>query len=570
MAGSTPISEDTLSLTSTPAIAPPKTAAEQDLWIFRDGKRAVSGPDLLTDLGRRISACVHGDGGVLDCLIQAGELEAGLADAGSHCASTAQELTDVLASSFLDGNLRLAEVQEVVKKLEPPSTVEISPPEGFTYYGLHPIDFANVIGRIPEDPESCAIIGIRSIGATLSAIVLAALRTRRRPTSRITVRPTGHPYSRSMQFNSAQLDWIHQNLTQAAQFLVVDEGPGRSGSTFLSVAEALCCAGVPRERITLLGSREPDPDSLCATDASVRWSSFRFLAVSPSSNGRFQNFHYAGGGDWRRVLLSEQEDWPESWTQMERPKFISPDGRALYKFEGMGPIGARVRVRALQLAEAGFGPAARDAGDGFVAYSLLRGQRLQSEDVSTTLLDRIADYCVYRQSNFAVRTPEPSQLLEMLQFNLSQEFGISVPLPEDAFSTECPVIVDGRMMPHEWIATGPDQFVKIDSVDHGDNHFFPGPCDIAWDVAGIAIEWQLDTNAVRYLLDRLNQKSHFRSRANFSLYILAYCVFRLGFCKMAISTVKGSPEEVRLRSAYRRYRARAQQLLEPEFLRKST
>jgi hypothetical protein len=39
--------------------------------------------------------------------------------------------------------------------------------------------------------------------------------------------------------------------------------------------------------------------------------------------------------------------------------------------------------------------------------------------------------------------------------------------------------------------------------------------------------------------------------------MLAYAVFRMGFCKMAISTVCGSEEEPRLQSAYARYRSLA-------------
>jgi len=50
------------------------------------------------------------------------------------------------------------------------------------------------------------------------------------------------------------------------------------------------------------------------------------------------------------------------------------------------------------------------------------------------------------------------------------------------------------------------------------------------------------------------------------LYMLAYSVFRLGFCKMAISTVRGSDEEQRMRNAYIRYRALAASLLK-EFTR---
>ena len=41
---------------------------------------------------------------------------------------------------------------------------------------------------------------------------------------------------------------------------------------------------------------------------------------------------------------------------MERLKFLSPDRRQFFKFEGMGPLGSEVRSRAFVLAAAGFSP----------------------------------------------------------------------------------------------------------------------------------------------------------------------------------------------------------------------
>jgi hypothetical protein len=565
MAATTPISdraisEAVLDVSSPAPSSSLPSAARSDLWIFRDGKRAVSGSALVSSLQQRIAACTRDQSGVLDALIEAGALEAGLADAGSVAATIFANITDLLAEALYTGNpVPAAAAAEVLDVPDIPEMLSVSPPEGFTYYALHPSDFANVLSRIPEVPRHCAVIGVRSIGTTLSAVLLAALSAAGRPANRITVRPSGHPYSRRTEFSPDEMSGVRQNIT--AQFLVVDEGPGRSGSTFLSVAEALLREGVPRQNVTLIGSRDPDVTSLCADDVVMRWQAFRFIATSPSVNGRFQGWTYAGGGHWRHLLLPEGELWPESWTQMERLKFISPDGQSFYKFEGMGPIGAVVRDRAFALADAGFGPKARDAGDGFLAYELLRSPRLRPADISTALLNRMADYCAFRHTDFAIQNAQPTQLGEMLAFNVSQEFGVTLSLPEEILCMQRAVIVDGRMQPHEWIAGGTDNFVKTDGVDHGDNHFFPGPCDIAWDIAGIAVEWGLEESAVSYLIDRFCQLSGRNLFRSFSFYKLAYCVFRLGSCKMAISTVKGSPEEQRLTAAYSHYRGAANTLL---------
>ena len=70
---SIPISNDPDQSVSanTSASVPAPSPADADLWIFRDGRRTVSGAAMLRDLQRRLVS--RND--VLDALIQAGELE---------------------------------------------------------------------------------------------------------------------------------------------------------------------------------------------------------------------------------------------------------------------------------------------------------------------------------------------------------------------------------------------------------------------------------------------------------------------------------------------------------------
>ena len=559
MAGSIPISSGTTLAPACVELPEHKhaNAAETDLWIFRDGRKTVSGPEMLRDLSRRI--CQTTSQGLVDSLIQAGELEAAVCDlAGTDGAVC--ELTDTLASILFTGKTSV-DPAHVLQRITVPDSLSISPPEGFTYYALHPLDFARLASRIPITPQACAVVGIRSIGTTLSAITTAALKTAGRPVSRITLRPTGHPYARTTSFSAEQLRWILNHVSRPAQFLVVDEGPGRSGSTFLSVAEALVQAGVQRDAITILGSRGFDPEGLCAQDAAARWRGFRFLHTIPCVNTRFENCLYVGGGEWRNFIVEEPGTWPESWTQMERLKFLSPDRKTFFKFEGMGPSGADVRERAFTVADAGFSPEVADAGDGFLAYDMLQGKQLQTGDVSQSLLEHFARYCAFRLAEFPAKQAEPAELGQMLEFNVNQEFGRELPLDKSELASANPVLADGRMQPHEWLAAADGSFVKTDAISHGDNHFFPGACDIAWDLAGAAVEWSLDTGALNFLLAKFRDYSGEDASKQLPAYMLAYSVFRLGFCKMGISTVLGSDEERRLRSAYLRYRASTRRLL---------
>lgn len=559
MVSSTQISSNTQPIAPTAARA--KRAddrAKSDLWIFREGRREVSGPAMVRDIARRLASA----NSLLDSLIQAGELESALADLNAPGAPAAARLTEALAVRLCTGDAdEGVDPNQLAGKIEAPETISISPPEGFTYYALHPLDFARAVERIPDHPSKCAVIGVRSIGTTLSAVTTAALNARGRAATRITVRPSGHPYARSAEFSPEQERWIAEQLLQSAQFLVVDEGPGRSGSTFLSVVEALGKLGITRDRITIVGSREFDPQGLCAEDAAQRWQELHYVCATPSVSSRFLNFPYIGGGDWRTYFCGAEQEWPESWTQMERLKFLSPDRRQFLKFEGMGPRGREVRERAILLASEGFSPAVCDAGDGFLSYTAAEGRHLRKQDVSPSLLEQIARYCSFRASEFTCTAIHNSELGHMLEFNVQQEFGRDLKLESGQLTTATPLLADGRMQPYEWIESREGKLLKSDAISHGDNHFFPGPCDIAWDLAGTAVEWDLDAEATEFLRGKFRQFSGVPISQQFEDYMLAYCVFRLGFCKMAISTVAGSREECRLESAYRSYRAKAQQLL---------
>jgi hypothetical protein len=515
---------------------------------------------MLAELSQEISHIGTHPDTLLDALILAGQFEAALADAGSADAREASLITDRLAGNFVGGELPV-EAVDFARRIRPPEFICISPPEGFTYYALHPGDFQRLAARIPSEPRSCAVVGIRSIGTTLSAMAAAGLKAEGRQAARITVRPTGHPYSRATQFCDQERRWIEEQVSRRSQFLVVDEGPGRSGSTFLSVAEALVRAGVSQEQITMVGSRQPNPESLYATEAASRWRAFRFIAVASSVSTKYESYHYIGGGEWRNLFFPAPRDWPESWTQMERVKFIAPDSRTLVKFEGMGAIGRETRERALVLAEAEFSPPVMNSRDGFLEYRLVPGRRLQPADLSTRLLEQLAGYCAFRAAAFRSREPVSGILREMLQFNLRQEFAVELPVAEHELVPDTPVLCDGRMQPYEWILTDSDRLLKTDGTSHGDDHFFPGPCDVAWDIAGAAVEWELGSDGLQYLLEQFRRRSAIDVSNSIPLYQLAYSIFRLGFAKMAIPTVQGSQEEQRLTKAYERYRRKADQLI---------
>jgi hypothetical protein len=139
--------------------------------------------------------------------------------------------------------------------------------------------------------------------------------------------------------------------------------------------------------------------------------------------------------------------------------------------------------------------------------------------------------------------------------DVAEEFGYEMSLEPGALFSESPVLVDGRMLPHEWIHTPAGDYQKVDAASHGDDHFFPGPSDIAWDLAGAIVEWNMSADAHQRFIDVYRRVSGDDPRERIAPFVVAYAVFRCGYCLMAAEAVRGSGEEHRLLAAHDRYRA---------------
>jgi hypothetical protein len=530
------------------------------MLVFRSGRRARPGNALLRallSLVRDLNApsAVPSAALKLEALLRCGELECGLADLDSPDAATAAAATNTLAELLL-GTLPLVPLSQLMDRLAciaPPDQITVSAPEGFAYYALHPLRYAELAGALPLASSNVAVVGLRSIGTTLSAVVAAALHRRGLAAERITVRPQGHPFDRRTEFSFGNRLWLAAQRARRAEFLVVDEGPGLSGSSFLSVGDALLQAGVPRNSITLLCAAQPDPSRLRARDAVRRWPEFRSYAIPQPAPPADASADF-GGGLWRKHLFDLACNWPGSWVTMERAKFLSRDGHQLFKFEGLGHYGVKVAEWMRVLAYAGFAPDCEEAGDGYLAYAHESALPAARMDLCPALLDRLAEYCAFRASTFLEPSANLEELRSMAAWNLHEEFGAE----SRAVDLEIvrPVLADGRMQPHEWLLTQRG-ILKVDGASHGDDHFFPGPADIAWDLAGAIVEWDLGQDAADHFVRRYAELSGDRPQRRLPAWLQAYTAFRLGYCKMAAESLAGTAEEERLLRDYRRYRARA-------------
>jgi len=540
---------------------------DSGMLVFREGRRSVAAAALLKRLDSSLAAAsshaIHSGHALLAAFLHAGELECALQDIGSETGRDAAALTDTLAECLVQKKSPpLGLMQKSIQALSSaslPRSLTVSLAEGFAYYALHPLDYVEALIREDEAPPTAMVVGIRSIGTTLSAVVRAHLSSRNIKCDRFTVRPVGQPFDRRVELDARKTQAVARAIAEGATFYVVDEGPGLSGSSFLATAEALLREGVSSSKIILICSNQADFNALLAANAAQRWQRFRTIQAKAGSHLPRDATTFFGGGLWRERCFATKEEWPASWLQMERLKFLSHDQRELFRFDGLGSYGSEVRQRYLKVAEGGYGPSCENAGNGFTCFPMVKG--VTGREVTPALVRRAAEYCAFRSRELQADVDSNAVLEEMARINLERELGCAIG-DEFCLETVRPVIPDGKMMLHEWLK--PEEgapWLKLDSAAHGDDHFFPGATDIAWDIAGTIIEWQMDASAADEFLNFYERAANDRIRARLRSYRIAYGAFRMGYSKMAAAAMSGQEEQTRLLRDYEFYKERLARML---------
>jgi hypothetical protein len=446
----------------------------------------------------------------IDHLIAFGQLEAGVVDA----LSPEEDEDSPVTLAFRRGEIPADPL---------PETITIREPEGYAYYALYPEMYVRSACRFRAERgrDRCCVIGIRSIGASLATIVARELQA-----DSVTVRPRGHPFDRYVRLGPK----LSAHLRSYDWFVVVDEGPGISGSSFAAVAAALNELGVSDERIVFFPSWDSDGRTLRSDKARARWPRHRRYvtgfedAVLP----QFGAMEDLSGGKWREVAGV----WPAVQPQHERRKYRRGD--MLLKFAGLGRIGRRKLPRAQALADAGFTPFASGIENGFLCTRWETGRPVSN--ASPELVDRMRRYISFIESHFPVAGGvRLDELLTMIETNTGRVPSVDRALIESATL----VAVDGRMLPHEWIETARG-FVKTDALDHHNDHFFPGCQDIAWDIAAAEIEFGLSEGTLG-------------DNPRVPFYRIAYCAYRLGYSRMAQQMLGDDADGERFRQLGDRY-----------------
>lgn len=409
------------------------------------------------------------------------------------------------------------DVDDIVNPLTTPlpEHLRIRPPEGFAYYALYPEQYRDAVVRFVREkqPHACVVIGLRTIGTTLSTVVAESLAC---PSWRCTVRPRGHPFDRHLCLSDRLEQELRRRLSE--WFLIVDEGPGLSGSSFVSVAEKLSSLGIPDDRIVFFPGHEPNSGDFRSQRARERWPKHpRYVESFDPSRIIPDGARDLSGGAWRELLDCDVA----VQAQHERRKYLQ--GGMLWKFSGLGHYGLEKLDRAAELKE--FVPPPNGLDNGFLLAEWVDGEPATAIDES--LLEAMARYLAALSDRFPAGDPDYIRLVEMIRVNT----GIEREVPDYTART---VALDGRMLPHEWIRA-PYGWVKTDGLDHHNDHFFPGCQDIAWDIAGAAAEFGFDPDVLAERYTRLLPDPTLKKRLPF--YSTAYLAYRIGYSTLAAETL---------------------------------
>lgn len=475
-------------------------------------------------------------------------------------------LAQAVAASWDDPagapTLRLDDALARWRDAAPVQPVTLRAAEGFAHYAVYPEAYLEAARSVSWSGPPC-VIGLRSIGAALAPMVAAAVGD----AMVATPRPVGDPFARRLALGEGLRARL---VSHGGPFVVVDEGPGLSGSSFGAVGDLLESASVVAEQIIYMPSHAGGPGPMASLTHRERWMAAQRQVADFDSRigpGRLtawvQNTVGAtrgalrdlSGGAWRLVVESDAPVIP----MLERRKFLAEtdSGSWLLKFAGLDADGRAKAERARVLAAAGFSPTVAGWAHGFLAFSWISDARpleLRRYD-HVRLLDRLTSYLAFRTACLPARAETGADLralAEMAKINASEalgaDFGAEVARRLRALLADPPVSrpvhVDGRLHAWEWLETASGDLLKVDAVDHACGHDLVGCQDIAWDVAGAELELELSPPEANRLARVLGADPRL-----LAVHRACYPAFQLGLWSLA------PPDEAsRVEVHVRRYR----------------
>jgi hypothetical protein len=121
--------------------------------------------------------------------------------------------------------------------------------------------------------------------------------------------------------------------------------------------------------------------------------------------------------------------------------------------------------------------------------------------------------------------------------------------------TARPMEIDGRLHLWEWLLLPDGRLIKTDGVDHCDSHDLIGCQDLAWDLAGAAVELSLSDSELDRLRRHVAREGAPAAPEAVAFYRACYLAFQLGANRLASQAAADPAEAARLDRATARYAA---------------
>jgi hypothetical protein len=226
---------------------------------------------------------------------------------------------------------------------------------------------------------------------------------------------------------------------------------------------------------------------------------------------------------------------------------------------------------AAALSEAGLSPPVAGRRHGFLVQEFLpeaRGLDQRARDPAA-LLAPLVRYLGFRARHFPAGLGASLALLwEMACRNTAEALGEASAHALRRQEPDLPcleatvrrIATDNRLHPWEWLVLPDGRLLKSDAVDHHAGHDLLGCQDLAWDIAGAAVELGLDAETLRTALEQDIGRPI--SPDLLRLYGICYLAFQMGAGSMAAASCSAWPAEAaRLGAAAARYAARLRRLI---------
>lgn len=378
--------------------------------------------------------------------------------------------------------------------------IEMKIPEGFTFYQLFPEQYAVAAHKwmTAHKPTGVIIvIGLRSIGTTLSAVVTNELQKAGWEVRRITARPSGPPFDRKLRLP----EWV---TSEGSVFLIVDEGPGMSGSSFAAARRAI--------------------------------GSNREVHFFPSHNGP----PGAAATEETRRIWRETPRWTATLeeTSIQKPegaRFVGPSLPWPFDLSG-GAVQCAQRAAAESC-----GIPIIEARDGWIVFERVEGKAATFAEIEEILPRHIAvlageeiDLCeTYERVRF------------MIEANIEKAFGLKRSFETEHLPHRRRITGDGRVGPGNWIKAN-GRIWKRDTTGRGLSHFVAYRVPVVWDVAQAILLWKLSPHEEKRFCAACHSCGVEFSRDELTFWKFAVAAYELGKAVM-LRGETGAPEKEVLR-----------------------